>query len=311
MNARRLFSGLCLSVLGLAAASPSFGLANRVFVSARSGNNANSCDNINTPCQTLTGALAQLNPGGEAIVLDSGGYGKVTITQSVTIEAPPGVTAFIHPSSGDAITVNAGDATVTLRGLVLNLGDNDGIVVSAIGTLNVEGCIITGFDGVGVRMLTVGRLNLKGTDIKGCGFGVAILNDAGVVRASIDHCHLDGNTLGYIAETTAPGSSTSAASFSTANGNSVAGWFCGGGTSGEDVIVLESCTGSENGTHGLLANSANAASILRYSNCALANNGSFGVTNNGSGIVESRGNNTITGNGTAPTSGTIGSFLPM
>jgi len=26
-------------------------------------------------CQTLQGAISQLNPGGEAIVLDSGGYG--------------------------------------------------------------------------------------------------------------------------------------------------------------------------------------------------------------------------------------------
>ena len=59
MNARRLFSGFCLFVLSLAAAPPAFALANRVFVSARSGNNANSCDNINTPCQTLQGAINQ------------------------------------------------------------------------------------------------------------------------------------------------------------------------------------------------------------------------------------------------------------
>src|ERR1700693_3676497 len=108
MNTRRLVANFCLSVLCLAAASPALGLANRVFVSARSGNNANSCDNVNTPCQTLQGALNQLNPGGEAIVLDSGGYGPVTITQSVAIDAAPGITAFIHPPSGDAITVNAG-----------------------------------------------------------------------------------------------------------------------------------------------------------------------------------------------------------
>src|ERR1700686_956347 len=105
MNARRLFSGTCLSVLCLAAASPVFGLVlvNRVFVSARSGNDANSCGNILTPCQTFAGAVLQLNPGGEAIVLDSGGYGPVTITQSLIIEAPAGVVAFIHPPSGDAI----------------------------------------------------------------------------------------------------------------------------------------------------------------------------------------------------------------
>src|SRR5438552_15309841 len=83
-------------------------LANRVFVSARSGNDANTCDNINAPCQTFAGAVTKLNPGGEAIVLDSGGYGAVSINQALTIEAPPGVLAFVHPSSGNGITVNAG-----------------------------------------------------------------------------------------------------------------------------------------------------------------------------------------------------------
>ena len=311
MNARRLLPAFSVLVVCLAATSPALGLANRVFVSARSGNNANACDNVNTPCQTLTGALAQLNPGGEAIVLDSGGYGKVTITQGVTIEAPAGVTAFIHPSSGDAITINAVAAVVTLRGLVLNVGDSYGIVVNAVGELNVENCFITAFDGDAIRMISAGRLHLKGTDINGCSAAVRVMNTAGTVQASIDHCHLDGNSFGYTAATTAPGNSTSAASSSTANGNSVAGWFCGAGTSGKDVLNLESCTGSENGTYGVLNNSANVTSAVRYSNCSLTNNGSFGAANNGSGIVESRGNNTITGNGTAPTSGTIGSFLPM
>src|ERR1700687_5869016 len=129
MKALRLCLALSLVALFIAAASPALGLANRVFVSARSGNNANSCDNILTPCQTFAGAVVQLNPGGEAIVLQSGGYGRVTITQSLTIEAPPGVTAFIHPPSGDAIAINAGSSTVTLRGLTLNVGTNSGITV--------------------------------------------------------------------------------------------------------------------------------------------------------------------------------------
>src|ERR1700687_6218216 len=123
MKALHLCVALSVAFLFIAAASPALGLANRVFVSQRSGNNANSCDNILTPCQTFAGAVLQLNPGGEAIVLDSGGYGPVTITQSLTIEAPAGVTAFIHPPSGDAITVNAGATdTVILRGLTLNGG---------------------------------------------------------------------------------------------------------------------------------------------------------------------------------------------
>ena len=314
MNAHRLFSGLCLSVLCLAAASPAFGLANRVFVSARSGNDANSCDNVNTPCKTFAGAVAQLNPGGEAIVLDSGGYGPVTITKAVTIEAPAGFTAFIHPPSGDAILVNAGPSDkVTIRGLTLNVGASHGIDVNSVGTLNIENCFITGFDGAGVVMFTASdaRLNVKGTDVKECNVGIEIANGSGSVQASVDHCHLDGNVIGYIAETTSPGNSTTTATSSTANNNLASGWNSGAGTTGKDVLNLEFCTGSENGSNGLVSGSSNALSAARYSNSAFANNGTFGVFQTSAGTAESRGNNTITGNGAAPTAGTIGTFPPM
>jgi hypothetical protein len=285
-------------------------LANRVFVSARSGNDANACDDVNAPCKTFAGAVMKLNPNGEAIVLDSGGYGPVTITQGVTIEAPAGVTAFIHPPSGDAITVTAGAGTVTLRGLVLSVG-TIGINVNTVGTLNVENCFITGFSSIGIRMNSGGRLNVKGTDIKACSYGVSLTNSSGLVLASIDHCHLDGNVQGYRTQTTSPGVSATTATYSTANNNSSIGWVCGQATSGQDVLNLEFCAGSENGFAGLIGESANALSVASYSNCVFSNNGSYGVERTDPGTVETRGNNTITGNGTAPTSGTIGTFLPM
>ena len=311
MNARRLFSGLCLSVLCLSAASPALGLANRVFVSARSGNDVNTCDDVSAPCKTFAGAVTKLNPDGELIVLDSGGYGKVTITQGVTIEAAAGVTAFIHPSSGDAVTIGVGGATtVTLRGLVLNVGSNNGITVNSVGTLNVENCHIAGFENAGIQMNSAGRLNVKGTDITACGGGISIMNGSGVVQASIDHCHLDGNFYGFYASTTSPGGSTTSATHTTANHNLV-GWVAGNMSSGKDVLDLEFCTGSESLGTGLGASSTNAASAARYSNCVFANNSGAGVSQSMASTVESRGNNTITGNGLGATAGVIGTFLPM
>ncbi len=310
MNARRLLAGLCLSVLGLAAPSPVSGLANRVFVSARTGNDANTCDDVNAPCKTFAGAVTKLTSDGEAIVLDSGGYGPVTITQGMTIEAPAGVTAFVHPSSGDAITINAPGATVTLRGLVLNVGTGNGITVNSVGTLNVENCFITRFN-AGVMMLSAGRLNVKGSDIKACAIGVSVANSSGLAQVSVDHCHLDGNAQGYIASTVSPGSSTTTATYTTANNNSEVGWHFGSGTSGKDVLNLESCAGSENGIDGLIGFSTNALSVVRYSNCVFSNNGDFGVKRLGSGTFETRGNNTITGNTSGPSSGTIATYSPL
>ena len=77
------------------------------------------------------------------------------------------------------------------------------------------------------------------------------------------------------------------------------------------MLNLEFCTGSENGADGLLNNSTNALSVARYSTCVFANNGAYGVNHFSSGIFETRGNNTITGNGTAPTNGVIGTLTPL
>jgi hypothetical protein len=286
---------LVLVLIGVA--SSLFGLANRVFVSARSGNNANSCDNVLTPCQTFAGAVAQLNPGGEAIVLDSGGYGAVTITKALTIEAPAGVTAFVHPSSGDAITISAGASdTVTLRGLVLNVGTGNGITVNTVGSLFVEDCSITGFSSYGVQMAGPGNLNMKNTSVKGSFVGVEIGNAFGAVIASLDHCHLDGNTAGFRAHTTSPGGSKTIATNTTANNNVELGWICGATGSGIDLLSLELCSGSSNGLEGALGNSANSSSALTLSNSVFNNNGGFGAKRASLAPLQTRTNNTMTGN---------------
>ena len=311
MRNHRVYGALCFVVLAVAWAPSALGLANRVFVSARSGNDANSCDNVNTPCKTFVGAVAELNPDGEVIVLDSGGYGSVTITQGVTIEAPAGVTAFIHPSSGDAITIDAGASdVVTLRGLVLNGGAGNGILVNTVGTLNVENCFITGFTMDGIEMFSAGRLNVRGTDVKGCSRGVLVSPFSGQTQVAVDHCHLDGNATGYEAATASSGGTTTTATYSTANGNTD-GWQCGNATIGKDVLNLEFCTGSENSVDGLFSASTNAMTTARYSNCVFANNGTYGVEQAVSAVLQTAGNNTITGNGVAPTHGTIGTFPPM
>ena len=288
-------------------------LANRVFLSARSGNDANACANILTPCQTFAGAVIQLNPGGEAIVLESGGYGPVIITQAVTIEAPPGVLAFVHPPSGDAITINAAsNDAVTLRGLVLNAGSNNGITINTVGTLVVDGCTIGGFRQFGIAMLGPGNLTVTDTDVSNTFLGVEIGNTSGTVTATLDHCHLDGNAGGFRSETLTPGISTTTATNSTANNNSQTGWLAGAGFgNGINVMNLEFCSGSGNVFIGAQGFSPNPSSVLRYSNCVFSNNGQFGVQKVSAGTVETRTSNTITGNGLGPTNGSIVSFTPL
>jgi len=74
------------------------------------------------------------------------------------------------------------------------------------------------------------------------------------------------------------------------------------------VINLESCSASENVSDGVYNGNSNAGSAIRFSNCVFANNGSYGVYRFDAGTCESRGNNTVTGNGTAASFGAMGSF---
>ena len=92
--------------------------AQRAFV-ASNGNDAGPCS-ITAPCRGFTEAVSKTNAGGEVVVLDSAGYGAVTINKSISIIAPPGVYAGVSVLSGNGITVNAPGATVALRGLSIN-----------------------------------------------------------------------------------------------------------------------------------------------------------------------------------------------
>jgi hypothetical protein len=298
-----------LLVLALASVSPALVAAppNRVFASARSGSDSNPCDSIGAPCLTLAAAVTKVNPsGGEVIVLDSGGYGPVTITTSVTIEAAAGITAFIHPPSGDAVTINATGQNVTLRGLVLSGGTNDGIKVVSVGTLNIENCFITGFANNGLELVAAAQLTMKDTDVTGCGRGVFVFNPSGAVTASIDRCHFDGNQDGLVITTLSPGTCTLTAVRSSANNNAEDGWKST--STGVVLVSLESCSGSQNTRYGLNGSNFDAGSATRFSNCVFTNNHSYGINSAFSGVVESRGNNTVTGNSSGPTFGTVGSF---
>src|SRR5580658_5850422 len=86
-------------------ATPGFAQAVRTFGSGH-GTDSGTCG-VGSPCRTFAFAATQTAAAGEIVVLDSAGYGAVTITQSLTITNPGGVEAGVTaPSGGDAITIN-------------------------------------------------------------------------------------------------------------------------------------------------------------------------------------------------------------
>src|SRR6478672_2814060 len=72
--------------------------APRTFVSVSAGNDVNPCS-LTSPCRSFASAVLVTDLGGEVIALDSGGYGVVTLTQSISLIAPEGVFAGLTVTS--------------------------------------------------------------------------------------------------------------------------------------------------------------------------------------------------------------------
>jgi hypothetical protein len=133
---RRIVVLIAMLAFGLSA-TPAFGQATRTWVS-NLGNDANPCS-ATAPCKTFAGAIGKTFIGGEINVLDSAGYGTVTITKSITIDGT-GAHASILSSGISGVTIRIPDGPddphrrVVLRNMAINgtgsvgtVGQNTGI----------------------------------------------------------------------------------------------------------------------------------------------------------------------------------------
>src|SRR4051794_31626686 len=81
---RRSFLYLSAIALTLALSALLNAQATHTWVSGV-GDDINPCSRT-APCKTFAGAIGQTDAGGEISCLDPGGYGNVTIAQSITID---------------------------------------------------------------------------------------------------------------------------------------------------------------------------------------------------------------------------------
>ena len=140
-------------VFVLIASSSAHSQASRTWVSGV-GDDVNPCSRT-APCKTFAGAIFRTNTGGEIDCLDSGGFGTVTISKSVTIDGT-GFQAGIAAGGTTGININipAADAskTVRLRHLNINgMGNGvNGINVAHVGRLFIDDVSIDGFSNHGI-----------------------------------------------------------------------------------------------------------------------------------------------------------------
>ena len=295
-----LFAAVLAIALAFAASSsrPALAVGSqiRTFV-ASTGSDANPCSRV-APCRTFGAALAQTAGGGEIVALDSGGYGAVVISQAVTIVAAPGIQASISPSSGTAITVNAGPSdVVVLRNLYLNAqGGEIGIAYYAARALHVEQLVINGFasDGILMNLGTAADLYVADTIIRNTtgGIGIYLFSYSGIAKVSIVRTRLESNLYGIYASDNAQVSVTD----TIASGNGGVG-FVAQSISTPVELNLERCVASGN-AYGIVAASGSGTATVRVSNCSVTGNAYWGINPATNGSILSRGNNTVEGNTT-------------
>jgi len=310
-----------------------FAQNNRSAVSL-TGSDTATCT-VPDPCRTFDVAISKTNPGGEVIVLSSAGYGPFTVNKSVSIISPPAYHAAIAPAAGNAITVSVDSAVVVLRGLTITGGFGGGNGIAFTGQtstasntkLYIDHCVISGFPSRGINFARNGTLFVAETTVRQSGSeGILIDGSPGFPsQASIDHILVEENFDGLRVE-----NATVAIRDSVAAENSDVGFFAFASQAGSTAdLSANNCQATHN-TDGFFAGSGAGTAQLAVSNSVaslnigygvgVGNNGtvrassnivirnSNGFVQNGSGVFRSRANNTVDGNTTADTNGTITTF---
>jgi hypothetical protein len=269
----------------------------RTFVST-SGNDANACS-LAAPCRGFAKAITVTDPGGELVVLDSGGYGSVIVNKNVTITSPAGVYAGISvPAASDGVTVTSPATKVVLRGLTVNGqgGGNNGIRIQT-GEVHVENAVISNMGAAGVLVEGGTSVRISGSVSRSNVDGLRVIPGAGTVGVVVRDSELSNNaTAGIGISPSAAGASahvTVERSSVTKNGAGLSANPTGAATA--ELVVTQSVA-SENAGAGVSSTGAGATVYVRES--AITRNGT-GLLQASSGVLNACGANLLVANGTA------------
>ncbi len=188
MNIVKVTAVVVLSALASGALA-----AQRTFVRSN-GSDLNNCS-LTQPCRTFGTALVHTNSGGEIVVLDSAGYGYVSVTKSVSIIAPPGIHAGISVASGNGIDIPTAGIKVILRGLSISgQGGIHGVYVTGDNELTVERCDVGGMTGSGIFLDSVtGTAQIR--DVTAHDNGLNGIFFAGAAVGTLENVRLERNGL--------------------------------------------------------------------------------------------------------------------
>jgi hypothetical protein len=148
----------------------------RTFI-ASFGTDTGTCGRT-APCRTLAFAYGQTAVAGEINLLDSAGFGTLTITHSISVIGN-GTAGVLVPAGGTGITINAGASgdKINLRGLIIEGGG-----AGAFGISFASGKSLTITNSV-VRNLTNSGLALAPTNSSAISVSDTLIADNGNLGA--------------------------------------------------------------------------------------------------------------------------------
>lgn len=317
MRTRILFA---VALAAIAIAVPAHA-AQRTFV-ASFGNDVNSAQfcPFSAPCRTFSVAVSQTDPLGEVIVLDSAGYGAVTIAKSVSIIAAPGIYAGISVFINEGININLAGIRVVLRGLTVNgQGGDYGIRLMNADELHIENCVVSNVNLSGIVIGGSGaRVYIKDTVVRdNSGDGIEI---AGGAFVSADHVRIEDNGFSGV-DVNGPAQVSVANSVISGNGqegvslsgtgnvkasighsqlfaNGDAGLSVIANQIGQTIDVTAANNALTDGDFGMFLLSTNGAINADLASNTVSRNGSDGIRADGSGTTVVISRNSVTRNAT-------------
>ena len=318
----RTHSVALLSILLCSIVSGTAGAVQRAHVSTSGldSNTAFNCD-VARPCRFFQAASTVVDPNGEVVVLDSGGFGAVNLTKSISLIAPTGVHAGISVFPGsDGVTIATPGINVVLRGITINgLGGNNGISMTAGTSLSVEDCVISNFTGsgnIGIFVNTAAKVKIIDTLLRDSDQGIQLQGGA---IATIARTRLVGiASFGIFVFGITAGTTTSA-SISDTNVSGVSkliadkyGIFASAGSGNVRASVIRSIVSNFNVGVASVGPSGTptSTSLLTLSESTVTEN-TYGLYRSGpTATFESLGNNMVHLN-LANTLGTITLAAPL
>jgi Right handed beta helix region len=284
-------------------AAPAQAQATRTFVSA-TGSDSDNCINVATPCRHFAAAFAATANNGEIYVLDPANYGSLTITHAVSIQGH-GWGSVAPVANSAAITINAGSSDlVSLSGLTLDgtaITTTNGIVFNSGGGLIVQDSVVRNFTQHGI-MLHAGSapVSISDTIVSNNEGNGIVFQPSAAATLMVERVQAIGNGLaGFLMEGgVAPSGAIVAGAFADCVASENFQGVFGDGFPGAAnlTFTIANCKIANNTNVGLVS----SGSTVLLAQSTLTNNSAFSYFTQSSGIIESFGNNNISGLNNGP-----------